>query len=591
MKKLAILLIIPIIITLPFLLTIHKTTHAQTNVVAFLKVDQPDVELKRANTDLWVRINIETVIGVGDRIRTSGTGEATLTYLGEELGVKIYADTEIVINELVQNFDGYKVSIHVERGTTNQEVLIEDGSNSTYEFTTNSISVFMQQGSSDIIVDPDGPVAILSGDESIFVSSTSGVVEIPANHGARTGTDGALSTVLPVNSVAQLDTALDGLEATFTTAGDIQLNVRQGPSKDNTRLGTVLPEDLTKVHGISSDGNWYRIPFESAYGWVSSVGLDVATNNGALVVFADDYVEVVRTSESTVAEAPASAVEQGIVLETTQRLPEYLENYSDEELALIAGMNAWRMESGVAPLKPNQILTRMARDQANYLMSFPSIPNDLHRDGKGRYPRERAVSDDYRWPYYGQSARAAVGENGYVGNSVDAAVNWWKNSEIHRTAGLNAGYREIGVAAVPHPFGHLYIVVFGSRPNVFPVMYNPANAQTFMTTEQYQYSSGGDWLDSVQEIQQVPTVLTQLEDNGWQPFSNQMSLGSDQAYALAFRSSGKVVIVEVDPINSTVILPETLDTFLAEPEPEIEESNPTPEPPPGPLFPTNTPSP
>lgn len=587
MRKLAILLIIPVLLTLPLFIALDDTSHAQSNVVAFLKVDNADVELQRANTDLWVKLNIETIIGVEDKIRTNGTGRATLTYFGDELEVEIHPNTEVHINEIQQNFDGYKASIHVVKGNISQQVLMGEDSNSAYEFTTDSVSVFMQEGSSELFVEDNGAVAVLSGNSPVFVSSTAGLVEIPANHGVRTDDEGVLSSVLPVSSVEQLDSAIDGLTVTFSTESDIQVNVRKGPDKANTRLGNALPADLVKVHGISSDGDWYRVPFGTGYGWVSSVGLDVTTNDGALVVFANDYVEVDAQATAAVAAPPPSAAEQGVVAETTDRLPQYLDDYSEEELALIAGMNQWRLEAGVAPLQPNAILTRMARDQAGYLMSFPSIPNDLHKDAKGRYPRERGASADYRWPYYGQSARIAVGENAYVGHSVTVAVNWWKNSEIHRTAALNSGYREIGVAAIPHPFGHLYIVVFGSRPNVFPVMFDPATGRSYVTTEQYQYSSGGDWLNTVQDVQQVATVLTQLDENGWLLFGNEMDLPSNQSYVIAFRGDAKVVVIEIDPVNSTVILPQTLETFLTMPEPEvIVPATPAP-----PLFPTNTPAP
>src|SRR5262249_49597881 len=128
------------------------------------------------------------------------------------------------------------------------------------------------------------------------------------------------------------------------------------------------------------------------------------------------------------------------------------------EIELLTKLNEWRVREKLWPFALNPILTRMARDQANYILSFPTLPGDLHIDAKGRYQRERAVSNDYQWPYYGIAARVAIGENVYAGASVNSAIKWWDQSQIHHDTILNAAYREIGVAVVPHPMGTLYVV-------------------------------------------------------------------------------------------------------------------------------------
>jgi hypothetical protein len=49
-------------------------------------------------------------------------------------------------------------------------------------------------------------------------------------------------------------------------------------------------------------------------------------------------------------------------------------------LSMIARMNEWRLEVGVAPLKPNETLHAMALQQATYLASLTDIPsgNAMH---------------------------------------------------------------------------------------------------------------------------------------------------------------------------------------------------------------------
>jgi hypothetical protein len=62
-------------------------------------------------------------------------------------------------------------------------------------------------------------------------------------------------------------------------------------------------------------------------------------------------------------------------------------NDPDAALNIIAHLNAWRLEAGMWPLKPNEILNALALDQASYLSTLADIPsgNAMHvgRNGEG----------------------------------------------------------------------------------------------------------------------------------------------------------------------------------------------------------------
>ena len=176
---------------------------------------------------------------------------------------------------------------------------------------------------------------------------------------------------------------------------------------------------------------------------------------------------------------------------------------SDDALALdvLARLNAWRMDEGLSPLKPNDTLAAMALHQAQYLASLPQLPDDFHLDGQGLYPRERALLAPYNWPHYELPGQIDVGENAAVG-TVTYALQFWHDSDIHRETALNPAYREAGVAAVPYKKTTIFIIDFGGRPNVLPALVDPTDGHTiYLTNEQFEYAKFFDSIQTVKTIQ------------------------------------------------------------------------------------------
>ena len=223
-------------------------------------------------------------------------------------------------------------------------------------------------------------------------------------------------------------------------------------------------------------------------------------------------------------------------------------------------LNEWRISQNLWPFKLNETLTEMARDQANYVSTLSDFPTDPHVDANGLYPPQRAVTARYQWPYYGAENRTAVGEIAYNGFDPSAAVNFWQNSSIHNSTVTNAGYREVGVAAVPSPFGSLYMVVLGSRPDVLPALIEPGSSAIYVPNEQYQYRDGGNWIAEVQEVQVLDSVLSELDDGAWATWGPQLALPTSGEFAVAFRSGEKLVITPVQPAEDIALLPSNIPT-------------------------------
>jgi uncharacterized protein YkwD len=237
-----------------------------------------------------------------------------------------------------------------------------------------------------------------------------------------------------------------------------------------------------------------------------------------------------------------------------ERTSAQAEDDSAAALAMLARLNEWRLEAGVAPLKPNDTLHAMALDQASYLASLTDIPNGnaMHIGRNGEGPRDRALYPQFNWATYGGSP--AISEVAAVSDE-DWAVNFWKNDAIHRDTITSPLVREIGVAAVPHPWGHVYVVDLGSRPDVLPALVDPRTNVLYLTQDLWKYGPGN-----------APLTKIFLFDSDGRPLNNGTSQDWAAQIPIPDNTGGKLYVLyddgssksltEVDLTRDRVILPE-----------------------------------
>jgi hypothetical protein len=227
---------------------------------------------------------------------------------------------------------------------------------------------------------------------------------------------------------------------------------------------------------------------------------------------------------------------------------------TDAALELIAALNAWRIDEGLWPLALNPTLERMAVAHATYLLTLPDLPEggDIHLGPNNETPQDRA-RNDYDWPVYGRADRIIIGENAHVGHSADQAITYWKGSDVHRRAALNPAYREVGVAALPHPFGHLYIAVFGGRPNVLPVQVDPAAGVMYLSNDSNTGACSGDWLCDATQIRLLDADGAPLGD--WQAWAATLPLPAVDNFQVEFSDGQRQVVTAVNTATNRVLLP------------------------------------
>jgi uncharacterized protein YkwD len=228
-----------------------------------------------------------------------------------------------------------------------------------------------------------------------------------------------------------------------------------------------------------------------------------------------------------------------------------------ETLELIAKLNAWRLDEGLWPLSVNETLMEMAQAQAEYLSTLDTITN-FHVDAEGNDPFARAVA--LGWPHYKKEDQVSIGENAQIGANVDEAIAYWSGSEIHRKAATNPGYREVGASAFPHPLGFIYIVVFGSRPGVLPTLVDPVGEKVYLTSEQYTWAAGGDWILDVTQYQVLESEDDEIDESAWVDWEPSIDLPFDSTdpFYIAYTDGEQELIVEVRPLVDIAWLPDNL---------------------------------
>lgn len=207
-----------------------------------------------------------------------------------------------------------------------------------------------------------------------------------------------------------------------------------------------------------------------------------------------------------------------ITAPVTGQSPSVSQRNLEEEI--IAKINSWRTEEGLWPLHENDTLRAMAFDQASFLLTtnVPYEGGDFHRDTNGLYPRGRGGINPYNWPTYGSPQEILVGENAAVGN-VKFAINYWENSPIHHQTVVNPDYREIGVAAIQtNGTDVVFIAVFGGRPNVLPVEFNPVDRTVYLSNDYSKYATRyPKWISNANTIQFLDANAQPLRDpQPWQ---------------------------------------------------------------------------
>ncbi len=285
-------LVLVLLVVLSMAAPIWRAVWAQEELVASLEVLNAGVEVKRVNTDTWVPIRVETLVGQGDAVRTDDTGRARVTFFVNGSETELEPNTEYVIREMEQTDNGFHFTLEVLAGITRQQIAQLVEGDSYYRVITPSMDITVRGTDFATRVEGSGRSALLTFDGLVQADNDLAAAEIPPGYGVRAPVGKPLSDVVPATTFEELDAALDGCSASFSTEADVRLSVRLGPSREAEYIGSIPPEDITTVMGVNDGGGWYRIRYRNGYGWVDSTLMDVNVDATCPIAhYPDDYAE------------------------------------------------------------------------------------------------------------------------------------------------------------------------------------------------------------------------------------------------------------------------------------------------------------
>ncbi len=216
-------------------------------------------------------------------------------------------------------------------------------------------------------------------------------------------------------------------------------------------------------------------------------------------------------------------------------------------------VNEWRISEGLVPLRLNPVLQQMAQEQADFVFPiYKNIENeeDYHKDARGRTPIKRAI-ENFKWPSYGILERVEIGENA-AQSSVKGAVEFWKESPIHRKTATNPTYREVGIVALPLKVKgtFLFYMDFGARPGSLTAMYSPDDESVYLSRENSRYSKEKNIQATIQFFDEdrkplsEPTKYvnqTKVPAGAGNRFNVKYTVGENESWVLIDRTRDQII--------------------------------------------------
>jgi uncharacterized protein YkwD len=221
-------------------------------------------------------------------------------------------------------------------------------------------------------------------------------------------------------------------------------------------------------------------------------------------------------------------------------------------------LNEWRLSLGLTPFRLDETLEAMAIYQASYIATLKNIPNgpDIHKGRGGEGVKQRALFNQFNWPYYGRPEQIQIGEIAAV-RTAAGAITFWKSSTPHRLTVTNPAYREIGIAAFRRGTGYIYVAVLGARPDVLPALADTDNGKLYLTNERSGYAAQKQpWIHTATEIRLFDAKGRPLSDD-WIPWQETLDLpknAGDKLFVLYTDGSAESMS-EVDLNADVVVLP------------------------------------
>jgi hypothetical protein len=204
------------------------------------------------------------------------------------------------------------------------------------------------------------------------------------------------------------------------------------------------------------------------------------------------------------------------------------------EQRIVQLINQARIAQGLGPLALTPELNTAAKGHAQDMVAKSYME---HTAPDGSTPQSRAIKAGYAAP-----AKSAwlVLEVISARQTPEAAANWLLSDRLHRGVLLRNYWREMGAAHIEGgPYGQFWVVEFGCRPNVLPVMSEPTTSggQTLRFSNEECVPTGtGDSIGKATEI--MISDKPDFSGATWEPFVTSKTFPTGGSVYVKYRDKG-----------------------------------------------------
>ena len=253
------------------ILCVGHVSAGSVELAVVIHVIGVDANFQRANTqiELPLAVGASAPSGKNDRIRTQDNGRVLIT-IGDEFRILLLPNSEFYILDAKLNEDHTMyfsaslqgVAVHdLPRSTTTLE----------YELTTQAFQISNAEGHFAVWAVPEGLNAVTNSTGQISLTLNDNTQEtVLAGMGYAvpySSTSIALESPLHASQVVAHSIGCDGI---VETNGSLGLRLRAGAALDYIVVDILQDGQQVQIVGITQNQLWYRIPFQTGFGWIYS---------------------------------------------------------------------------------------------------------------------------------------------------------------------------------------------------------------------------------------------------------------------------------------------------------------------------------
>ena len=204
-----------------------------------------------------------------------------------------------------------------------------------------------------------------------------------------------------------------------------------------------------------------------------------------------------------------------------------------QEQRIVQLINQARVAQGLGPLALTSELNAAAKAHAQDMAAKGYME---HEGRDGSTPQSRAIRQGYGAP---SNSAWMVLEVISARQTAEAAANWLLSDRLHRGVLLRGYWREMGAAYVEGgPYGQFWVVEFGCRPNVLPVISEPTasgGVTVRLSNEECSPTGATEAIGKATEV--MVSDKPDFAGATWEPFASTKSVKNGGSVFVRYRDA------------------------------------------------------